>query len=192
VQLWSKLCNGEDRLDHPINCVDWSQAQAYCQWVGGRLPTEAEWEYAARGNDGRKYPWGNDPPSAERLNACGAECVAMAKRELGLDWGPLYPEADGWESTAPVGSFPRGASPFGVLDMAGNVGEWTTDWYGQYAKDDVTDPVGPRTGSARTDRGGGWYSRREHSIRTSLRYWAGPVIRSSNVGFRCARGRNSP
>jgi formylglycine-generating enzyme required for sulfatase activity len=81
--------------DHPINCVDWSMADAYCKWAGGRLPTEAEWEYAARGSDGRRFPWGSEPPAGHRLNARGSE--------FGRN-GTLYLESDGYESTAPVGS----------------------------------------------------------------------------------------
>jgi formylglycine-generating enzyme required for sulfatase activity len=118
---WGSFCNGTraDRQDHPIDCVDWNQASAYCAWAGRRLPSEAEWEYAARGTDGRTYPWGDERPSPKLLNACGRECVAVVKREMDLDWSPLYDGSDGWESTAPVGSFPAGASPFGALDHGG-------------------------------------------------------------------------
>ena len=127
------LCNGAraDRQTHPVNCVDWSQATAYCASVNKRLPTEAEWEYAARGDDGRRYPWGNQAASATRLNACRDECSELGER-LGQSWSDEYHDRDNWEATAPVGSFPEGASRFGALDMAGNVSEWTADRPGDY------------------------------------------------------------
>src|SRR5262249_12710325 len=142
----SPYCNRADRGDHPVNCVDWNQAATYCRSSGRRLPTEAEWEYAARGSDGRLYPWGNEPPDARRLNACGRECVAFGKR-LGREFRAMYDGDDGWETTSPVGSFPAGASPFGALDMAGNVWEWTADWGGSYAGVPVSNPRGPATGT---------------------------------------------
>jgi len=191
VKQWSRYCNRPDqvnRADHPINCVDWGQSVAYCKWAGKRLPTEAEWEYAARGKDGRVYPWGNEAPNAKRLNACGSECAAMAKRDLKLDWKAMYIDSDGWETTAPVGRFPDGVSPVGALDMAGNVWEWTADWYGDYAAAAVTNPLGAKTGTARVLRGGGCYYVVVARVRAAFRNWHDPTDRNVNVGFRCARG----
>jgi formylglycine-generating enzyme required for sulfatase activity/uncharacterized caspase-like protein len=188
VERYSRLCNGDNRPDHPVNCVDWDQATAYCTWAGKRLPTEAEWEYAARGNDGRIYPWGNEAPTAKRLNACGSECVAMAKRDLGEEWGALYMASDGWETTAPVGSFPDGASPFEAFDMAGNVWEWTADWFDDYAAAAAANPRGATAGLGRVDRGGSWNSNNAGDERTALRAWVSPSDRVIDVGFRCARG----
>ncbi len=147
---WNPTCNaGRTGYDsHPINCVDWSNAATYCQWASARLPTEAEWEYAARGGDGRTYPWGNEAPGPTLLNACGPECVAWAKAK-GQTWPAMYGASDGNATTSPVGSYPAGASPWGALDMAGNVWEWTGDWYGPYVAGSAQNPDGPTTGSAR-------------------------------------------
>jgi formylglycine-generating enzyme required for sulfatase activity/serine/threonine protein kinase len=189
VKRYSRWCNRTDHPDHPINCVDWEQAAAYCAWNGRRLPTEAEWEYAACGNDGRMYPWGNDAPAANRLDLCGTECAAMARRDLQDDWKALYDGDDGWETTAPVGHYPEGVSPFGALDMAGNVWEWTADWYGPYPETAQTDPQGAATGTSRVSRGGGWASRGAHSARAADRNWIDPKARDCDLGFRCARGK---
>jgi formylglycine-generating enzyme required for sulfatase activity len=188
VEFYSGFCNRDDRPDHPINCVDWNQAAAYCKWAHKRLPTEAEWEYAARGNDNRAYPWGNEAPSAKRLNACGSECVAMVKRELNLHGKSMYEASDGWVSTAPRGEFPGDASPFGVLDMAGNVVEWTADWYGPYTAVAAANPRGAKRGTFRVVRGGAWYSNDAALVRAANRIWTIPSYRINYVGFRCGRG----
>jgi formylglycine-generating enzyme required for sulfatase activity len=188
LKLFNRACNGSDRPSHPINCVDWIQAAAYCAWRGGRLPTEAEWEYAARGGDGRIHPWGSAPPSARRLNACGAECLAAASRD-GIPRKALYDDDDGWPTTAPVESFPEGASPLGVLDMAGNVWEWTADWYGPYAEVAQTDPEGATTGTSRVSRGGSWTSGGAETARATDRDWLDPETREATLGFRCAHAR---
>jgi formylglycine-generating enzyme required for sulfatase activity len=187
---FDSLCNGTraDRQNHPINCVDWNQAVAYCAWVKKRLPSEAEWEYAARGGEGRTYPWGNEAPSAKRLNNCGGECRALGKR-LGLgNWSVMYKDNDGWGATAPVGSFESGATPLGVLDMDGNVWEWTADWYGAYTAGASANPHGPKHGTYRVIRGGGWFHIDGTWPRGAYRGRDEPAIRHAAQGFRCARG----
>jgi formylglycine-generating enzyme required for sulfatase activity len=188
----ASLCNGTraDRQDHPVNCVRWDQANAYCESVNKRLPTEAEWEYTARGGDGRTYPWGNEAPSAKRLNACGIECRALGNR-LKANWPVMYYDNDAWEATAPVGSFPLGASPFGALDMAGNVAEWTADWWGVYEPGSSTNPTRPKNGIggfARVIRGGAWGVGAAPGVRGAARSATNPTGWLVNLGFRCARG----
>ncbi|MGB8296935.1 MAG: SUMF1/EgtB/PvdO family nonheme iron enzyme [Polyangia bacterium] len=188
---WSQFCTWDKTgLDqHPINCVDWKQASAYCEWTGGRLPTEAEWEYAARGNDGRSYPWGNKAPDATRLNACGSECVStMVRKRLDATRTPMYTGDDGWPATAPAGSYPKGASPFGVLDMAGNVWEWTADSFSSYSDEAVTNPQRSQDAASGVTRGGGWDSHVPSGVHAAARTWLPPAFRSGSLGFRCARG----
>jgi formylglycine-generating enzyme required for sulfatase activity len=159
------------REQHPINCVDWTQAWAYCEYVGKRLPTEAEWEKAARGTDGRVYPWGNERATCGRavMNDGGDGC--------------------GKNSTWPVGSKPSGVSPYGAQDMSGNVREWVSDWYDSsyYGSSPSRSPSGPSGGSVRVYRGGRWDYFGAEFQRASGRIGSTPGDRDSGLGFRCAR-----
>jgi len=188
-RIYDKFCNGNrtDRRTHPVNCVDWDQARAYCTWAQRRMPTEAEWEYAARGTDGRKHPWGNDAPDAMKLNACGRECREFFKR-LNMPKTSMHDEDDGWVSTAPAGSYPAGTSPFGAVDMAGNVREWTADWGGDYPSNAQKNPIGPSAGTFRKVRGGGYDDSEVGNVRTAFRDGSAQSLRNFDIGFRCARG----
>jgi formylglycine-generating enzyme required for sulfatase activity len=187
-KAFDPLCNGRDPDDkgkHPINCVDWDMATKYCAWQKKRLPTEAEWEFSARGPDGRKYPWGDEAPTAAHLNACGKECVAWNKAH-GMVAKAMYDADDGFPTTSPVGSFSPGKSRYGVQDVVGNVWEWTSDWHADYSPDTETDPTGPATGDDRVIRGGGWNGSEASWVRPTFRYHSPPTKRSHGVGFRCA------
>jgi formylglycine-generating enzyme required for sulfatase activity/serine/threonine protein kinase len=182
--FWSHFCNRPEARDHPINCISWHQAKAYCATLGKRLPTEAEWELAARGKDAQTYPWGNAPPSGERLNACGEECSRMLTERFEAvgkgPWPRMFGDDDSAPSTAPVGRYLKGATPFGVLDLAGNVWEWTESHYCPYGKDDCDD-------SRRVLRGGGWDTVESQYVRAAHRRPSASTARGWSVGFRCAR-----
>ena len=183
------LCNARmptSRDSHPANCVAWKQAHDFCEAEGARLPTEAEWELAARGTDGRRYPWGDAEPTSARLNACGPECLAWGKKH-GVELSAMHRDDDGWPTTAPVGSFPAGASPFGALDMTGNVWEWVADRHGAYQAAESYAPTGPEAGDERVLRGGAWNGSDSAWVRPTYRFSASPAMRSHGIGFRCAR-----
>src|SRR5690606_24201071 len=151
-----------ERMKHPVNCIDWKQASAYCAFAGGRLPTEEEWLLAAGRGEGRRYPWGDAAPGPGLANLHGAD---------GDHDRPLYRENDGWEFTAPVGSFPRDKSPFGLLDMGGNVSVWTS-----------TEVLGTMLVE------GGWYSSSQ-ADQLQLRNRAGAFssLAGPSLGARCVR-----
>jgi formylglycine-generating enzyme required for sulfatase activity/serine/threonine protein kinase len=184
---FSPLCNAThlDRGNHPINCVAWAMADNYCNKNVRRLPTEAEWEFAARGSSQRKYPWGDSNPSANHLNACGKEC---------RDWGDthnykrkmMHEDNDSFPATAPVGSFPMGASSHGVLDLAGNVWEWTADWFAPYTPSPEKDPKGPKAGTQRVLRGGDFFGYEPEWARPAYRWRDDPETYNHAIGFRCA------
>jgi formylglycine-generating enzyme required for sulfatase activity len=172
--------------NHPINCVSWNLADTYCKALGKRLPTEAEWEHAARGPTPHIYPWGDEEPTGEHLNACDKQCQTWGKRERAT-LSSLHDGDDGFATLAPVGKYPRGRSRFGPHDMAGNVWEWVSDWYGAYSSTPSVDPSGPATGTTKVVRGGGWDTSYASRLRPSFRDNRSPSMLSHAIGFRCAK-----
>ena len=162
--------------DYPVIFVTRDQASAYCSWAGGRLPTEAEWEYAARGPGSAIFPWG-DEFDGSRLNYCDVNC----------DAGPNDPMIDdGHADTARVGRFPSGASWIGALDMAGNVREWVAGWYGPYSVDAQLNPSGPAAGDLIVPRGGSWIDN-PSIVRSANRGGNTPDYYRDYYGFRCVK-----
>jgi formylglycine-generating enzyme required for sulfatase activity len=161
-----------EQADLPATMVTWQDASQYCVFLGGRLPTEAEWERAARGTKGRRYPWGN----------VFSPYLANGGR-LALD---PFEDKDGFVELAPVGSFPLGKTPDGILDLAGNAEEWVQDWWSpQYPEEPQANPKGPESGEARVVRGGG-YGHARAFLRGASREPASPGSRRPWRGFRCA------
>jgi formylglycine-generating enzyme required for sulfatase activity len=152
--------------DHAAVFVDWEESKAHCEWAGGRLATEAEWEKAARGTDGRKFPWGNSEPTRE---------LAVHRRS----WGLI--------ATDPATAHPDAASPYGALDMGGSLWEWCADWYDDdyYEVSPTRNPRGPTSGLARVVRGGSWDSRPD-VLSASCRSWGHRGYREGDFGIRCA------
>ena len=178
---WGDPTYGDESYkDHPVICVTREMASTYCDWASGRLPTEAEWDYAARGPGRTIYPWGDEFDS-ERLNFCDASCPHTDAR--------FHDHNDGYAKTSPVGNYPNGASWCNAMDMAGNVWEWVSDWYGPYPMEDQVNPAGPDLGSEGLIRGGSWYDNPEFN-RSDHRHPYDPRDHIHLIGFRCVVPNN--
>ena len=161
---WRYYYATEAKANHPVVKVTWNDAKAFCAWAEKRLPSEAEWEKAARGTDSFAYPWGNN-----------------------WDVNKVNAKESGYRGTTIVGSFPSGASPYGVMDMAGNVAEWTSDWFQPYPGYPGGDGEAQYFGEKyRVIRGGGWFSD-QNLVRTTERSASGVELANDDVGFRCAK-----
>ncbi len=165
--LWKDGRVSDAVAERPAVNVDWHDADAYCKWAGKRLPTEAEWEKAAKGTEDRRFPWGNVEPTAKHLN-------------FNQQW-------IGEKTLMPVGSYELGKSPYGAYDMAGNVWEWVADWYDDryYEKSPAKNPRGPNTGADKILRSSGW-AVETPMVRIFTRVKSDPLIRNESTGFRCA------
>ena len=173
-------------VSHPVNCITWFQARDFCVWAGGRLPTEAEWEYAARGTDTRMLPWGNDWPGTTPARVGNLADATLLRDDPRATLIQNYD--DGYAETAPVGRFPEGRSPFGLDDMAGNVEEWVNDWYELYdAEAPLTNPRGPAEGKKRVHRGGWFAAALAYMYKTTRRSGSDPNYAGDSIGVRCAR-----
>ena len=160
---------------YPVVHVNWHMAAAYCTWTGAALPTEAQWEYSARGPEGLVFPWGNTFEQ-DKANYCDMHCEGVSDDTYD----------DGYPDTAPVGSYPIGASWVGALDLAGNVREWVADWYAYYPMDEaLVNPTGPESGKSKIPRGGSWYDKPD-DLRSTNRGENTPDYTRHKVGFRCA------
>jgi formylglycine-generating enzyme required for sulfatase activity len=159
--------------NYPANRVSWYGADAYCRWVNKRLPTEAEWEKASRGTDGRIFPWGDEFPTNNR--------VTFRRKFNRL----------GFKALEKIDSMPDGRSPYGIHHMAGNVWEWVNDWYGDiyYEESPYANPKGPDSGTSKVLRGGNWYYK-AYYMRTTYRFNDKPDIFKNWQGFRCAKDPN--
>ena len=181
----SEYCNWKEsgREKHPMNCVTWYEAGDYCRWLGGRLPSEDEWERAARGLSIRRYPWGEAEPEEGDMPVANLADGHLAKLKASMEGIEGY--VDGHAATAPVGSYPAGRSALGALDMAGNVWEWTKTAYEPYLGNHDTGVAALARGDTPVIRGGSWTNLAQR-VRCANRADCVPWARDPAMGFRCA------